>query len=185
MFRKPNPSRMLFIVLLSALLLTAAVLVKDSLAGAREPGSRGAQEQGSILLQTSTPQHLPASTQSRTVTFSYNDAGQLVGVDYGEGKGITYTYDAAGNLLQREVYGVATPTPTPTSTPTSTATPTSTPTWTPTHTPTATPTPTSTATATPTPSPTLTATATSTPTPTPTATVMVKVYLPLLFKGLP
>jgi YD repeat-containing protein len=183
MFRKSNPSRALFIILASVLLLTTAVLVRDGLAGAREPGSRGAQEQESILLRTSAPlhsnssapQHLHTSTQSRTVTFSYDDAGRLVGVDYGEGKGITYTYDAAGNLLQREVYGVPTATPTPTSTPTSTATPTdtptatptSTPTWTPTHTPTATPTSTSTATA----------------TPTPTATALVKVYLPLVVKS--
>jgi hypothetical protein len=70
-----------------------------------------------------------------------------------------------------------TPTPTPTATPsvtptpTSSATPTPTPTWIPTHTPTVTPSPTPTATATPTPSP------------TPTETVMVKVYLPMLFKG--
>jgi hypothetical protein len=71
----------------------------------------------------------------------------------------------------------ATPTPTPTATatptPTSSATPTPTPTWIPTHTPTVTPTTTPTATATPTPSP------------TPTETVMVKVYLPLVVKGLP
>lgn len=55
----------------------------------------------------------------------------------------------------------------------SAATPTPTPTVTVTHTPTATATPTSTP----------TAMATPTSSPTPTATVMVKVYLPILFKG--
>jgi hypothetical protein len=80
-----------------------------------------------------------------------------------------------------------TPTPTPTNTPTVTPTPTPTsmPTQTSTAMPTATPTNTPTATYTPTPTPTPTSTATPTPSPTPTATVMMKVYLPLLFKGLP
>lgn len=95
------------------------------------------------------------------------------------------------------------PTPTPTSTPTATpsVTPTPTPTNTPTATPTNTPTATPTATRTPTPTsmpthtptvtptdtctPTPTATPTATATPTPTVTVMVKVYLPIVLKGLP
>jgi hypothetical protein len=116
-----------------------------------------------------------------TVTYTYDDAGRLVGADYGESQGITYTYDEAGNLLQREVYSMATPTPTRTSTPTATATPTSTPTWTPTRTPTVTPTTALTST----PSSTLTPTATATPapSPTPTETVILKVYLPLVLKS--
>jgi len=102
--------------------------------GAGELGSKGAEEQGSVLLSISAPQHLGSSAQPRTITYTYDAAGRLVGADYGEGKGITYGYDAAGNLVQREVTG-ATPTPTPT------ATPTPTPTSTPTNTPTATTTP--------------------------------------------
>ncbi len=35
-----------------------------------------------------------------TVTYTYDDAGRLIGVDHGDGKTITYTYDDAGNLLQ-------------------------------------------------------------------------------------
>ena len=165
-------------MLTSVLLITAAVLVKDGLAGANESEgafvSRGAEVQGSRGAgeQSSIP-NIQSRTSSRTVTYTYDDAGRLVQADYGEDKGITYTYDDAGNLLQREVYGVETPTPTPTSTPTPTAT--STVTHTPT--PTATPTPTNT------PTPTPTATATPTPSPTPTATVMVKVYLPLVLKS--
>jgi hypothetical protein len=79
--------------------------------------------------------------------------------------------------------GTPTPTDTPTPTPTSTLTPTATPTPTPSATPTPTPTWTPTHTPTVTPTPTPTATATPTPSPTPTATVMVRVYLPILFKG--
>src|SRR5260370_26152880 len=38
-----------------------------------------------------------------TVKYSYDDAGRLTGVDYGNGKSIAYTYDSAGNLLTRAV----------------------------------------------------------------------------------
>ena len=134
MFGKQNLPRVLFIVLLSALLLTAAVLVKDGLAGAGESerafvsteaevqGSGGAGEtrregdremgrqgEGEIVplsqepLRTSAPLPLSTAAQTRTVTYTYDDAGRLVGVDYGEGNRTNYTYDAAGNLLQREV----------------------------------------------------------------------------------
>jgi YD repeat-containing protein len=89
-------------------------------------GQAGEQRSPSASLPLNT------STQTRTITYTYDNAGRLVGANYGEGQGITYTYDNAGNLLQREVYGVATATPTPTSTPT--ATPTNTPTPTPTAT---------------------------------------------------
>jgi len=137
MFRKQNLPRVLHIILVSAFLLAITLLPGGGLAGAS--GSQGAEEQGSAgageHLSTSTPLHRPTSAQTtaRTVTYTYDNAGRLVGVDYG-GRGITYTYDAAGNLLQREVYGVATPTPTPTATPTETPIPTATPTVTPTPT---------------------------------------------------
>ncbi len=156
-----------------------------------------------LFLQTSEVSQTSEVYQSRTISYTYDDVGRLVGTDYGEGQGITYTYDAAGNLLQREIYGVATPTPTPTSTPTATptntATPTdtATPTGTPTHTPSPTSTPTATATAIPTLTPTATPTATATatltptrtptrtPTPTPTATAtptVTRLYLPLVLR---
>jgi YD repeat-containing protein len=38
-----------------------------------------------------------------TVKYSYDDAGRLTIVDYGNGKSIAYTYDSAGNLLSRVV----------------------------------------------------------------------------------
>ena len=38
-----------------------------------------------------------------TVTYSYDSAGRLIKVDYGNGKTIEYTYDRAGNLLKREM----------------------------------------------------------------------------------
>jgi len=38
-----------------------------------------------------------------TVTYTYDDAGRLVAVAYGDGTTIAYTYDVAGNLLTRTV----------------------------------------------------------------------------------
>jgi len=37
------------------------------------------------------------------VNYTYDDAGRLIKVDYGNGKAITYAYDKAGNPLKREV----------------------------------------------------------------------------------
>lgn len=37
------------------------------------------------------------------VRYSYDAAGRLTGVDYGDGRTIVYTYDKAGNLLSRTV----------------------------------------------------------------------------------
>lgn len=60
---------------------------------------------------SSAPSASSTDAQTRTVTpsttlrinYTYDDAGRLVGVDYGDGTSITYTYDNAGNLLRREV----------------------------------------------------------------------------------
>ena len=41
--------------------------------------------------------------QSQKVAYAYDDAGRLIGVDYGNGTSIAYTYDNAGNLLKRLV----------------------------------------------------------------------------------
>jgi len=41
--------------------------------------------------------------QSPRITYTYDDAGRLTGVDYGNGRSIAYTYDKAGNLLSRVV----------------------------------------------------------------------------------
>ena len=38
-----------------------------------------------------------------STTYSYDSAGRLIKVDYGNGATITYTYDNAGNLLTRTV----------------------------------------------------------------------------------
>jgi YD repeat-containing protein len=40
---------------------------------------------------------------SAGITYTYNAAGRLIQVDYGNGTAITYAYDAAGNLLNRTV----------------------------------------------------------------------------------
>ena len=45
--------------------------------------------------------------QSQRVTYTYDDAGRLTSVDYGNGTSIAYTYDKAGSLLSRVVTGNA------------------------------------------------------------------------------
>jgi uncharacterized protein (TIGR03437 family) len=44
---------------------------------------------------------LAALCQGQTVNYTYDDAGRLTRVDYGEGGSIEYSYDKAGNLLRR------------------------------------------------------------------------------------
>src|SRR5436190_1830331 len=50
---------------------------------------------------------LTCAGQSQRVIHTYDDAGRLTSVDYGNGTSITYTYDKAGNLLSRVVTGNA------------------------------------------------------------------------------
>ena len=49
---------------------------------------------------------LAADTQA---VYSYDQAGRLVEVDYGQGKKVVYQYDKAGNLLKRRVTGSPSP----------------------------------------------------------------------------
>jgi len=60
---------------------------------------------------------LAIRAEARTLDYVYDDAGRLKSVDYGDGSAITYTYDAGGNLLARDVVVVAPPQTTPTSGP--------------------------------------------------------------------
>jgi len=56
-------------------------------------------------------QHPSSSAQARTIThstglrasYTYDDAGRLVGAGHGDGKSLIYTYVFAGNLLRSEV----------------------------------------------------------------------------------
>ena len=41
--------------------------------------------------------------QPRTETYDYDASGRLSGVTYGDGTTVSYTYDDAGNLLQRTI----------------------------------------------------------------------------------
>jgi YD repeat-containing protein len=52
---------------------------------------------------------LAATALAGTVSYSYDDGGRLVKVDYGDGRSIAYTYDNSGNLLRREVTAPAPP----------------------------------------------------------------------------
>ena len=42
---------------------------------------------------------LTAASLAATITYTYDKKGQLTKVDYGDGKAIDYTYDAAGNRV--------------------------------------------------------------------------------------
>jgi YD repeat-containing protein len=44
---------------------------------------------------------LAAPLAVAAVNYTYDDAGRLASVDYGDGRTIVYTYDPAGNLLSR------------------------------------------------------------------------------------
>ena len=44
---------------------------------------------------------LAATLSAGAVKYAYDDAGRLTSVDYGDGSSIVYTYDKAGNLLNR------------------------------------------------------------------------------------
>ena len=44
-----------------------------------------------------------AQTGSATTAYEYDDAGRLTRVNYSNGMEIVYTYDPAGNLLERRV----------------------------------------------------------------------------------
>jgi len=154
MFGKEKLSKMLFSILIVAFLLAAALLAGQAMVGAgvmtqapekvgvrglrsmeaEGQGGRGADgwRSGGAWERRSASLTLPhIQAQTRTIIYTYDDAGRLVGADYGGGYVITYTYDAAGNLLSRVII---VPTPTPTVTPTEAPTPiaTSTPTPTPT-----------------------------------------------------
>ena len=74
MFENRNAIRVLALALLSALLLATSLFLGATPALADGP---------------------------TTVTYTYDDAGRLIGMDHGDGKTIAYTYDDAGNLLQR------------------------------------------------------------------------------------
>lgn len=54
-----------------------------------------------IVLGTATG--AVAADGPTTVTYTYDGAGRLVEVVYGDGTTLAYTYDAAGNLLARTV----------------------------------------------------------------------------------
>ena len=46
-----------------------------------------------------------AHANGNTISYTYDDAGRLTGVEYPNGSAIDYTYDATGNLLSKDVIG--------------------------------------------------------------------------------
>ena len=55
------------------------------------------------------PYSQTALANGNTITYTYDDAARLTGVEYPDGVTITYTYDNAGNLLGRNVVAEWTP----------------------------------------------------------------------------
>lgn len=53
---------------------------------------------------------LAAAAAAGKVAYSYDAAGRLSKVDYGDGRSIVYSYDKAGNLIRRAIRGSAPPT---------------------------------------------------------------------------
>lgn len=53
-----------------------------------------------ILLTVAT---ISMALAADSIKYSYDDAGRLTRADYGDGRVIVYSYDAAGNLLKRTV----------------------------------------------------------------------------------
>ena len=105
MFRRPYRSKALFAILGSVSLLLFTLL----LAGSNDSQRGGEAIQATRKGMTGQPggglTGLPGpKARSRIIRYTYDDAGRLVGADYAD-NGITYSYDAAGNLLQRNVSG--------------------------------------------------------------------------------
>ena len=48
---------------------------------------------------------LSATLLATSIRYSYDAAGRLTKVDYGDGRSISYTYDAVSNILKRERAG--------------------------------------------------------------------------------
>src|SRR5207249_3272359 len=44
--------------------------------------------------------------QAETVDYAYDHAGRLIGVDYGNGRKIDYTYDDSGNLTRSQLSAI-------------------------------------------------------------------------------
>lgn len=89
-------------VLALALLLTSDSVTALRAAALGTPPDQQSAEQGSQAVAPAPLSPVYQSINSRsTITFAYDVAGRLTQADYGLGRTIAYTYDQAGNLLQR------------------------------------------------------------------------------------
>ncbi|MBI4320398.1 MAG: RHS repeat protein [Chloroflexi bacterium] len=84
------------VVLLGALTLALATGLLGS-------GDRAGASEHKPETSANAISRVPSTAaQSRTVAFSYDQAGRLVGTNYGAGNSISYAYDKAGNLLSEQ-----------------------------------------------------------------------------------
>ena len=123
MLGRRNMSRMVALILISALLLSAIAFSKGGSArtdadmdtewqatgGAsaiqeiafEQASASSAEQSNTETANTESAEGHPASAGACTVTYAYDGAGRLVRADYGLGRHIAYGYDAAGNLVSR------------------------------------------------------------------------------------
>ncbi len=85
--------------MLVILCLLAGLVAGNSAASPGLAGARG-QEQA-VKPGLNTGEVALAAAQDRTITYTYDQAGRLVGVSYGA-KSTAYTYDKGGNPLSRQ-----------------------------------------------------------------------------------
>jgi YD repeat-containing protein len=91
------------------ILFSFALLVLLGASTAAENVTRATAQQTSEVFRTSqvsepaapalAPEARPAA--SRTIQYTYDNAGRLINANYGGAKSVAYTYDNAGNLLRR------------------------------------------------------------------------------------
>lgn len=92
-------------LMVTAMALSLGALAQEKAASGVAPvvaGHRGQADQSPPEFPPAEPPPpIRKAATARTITYSYDANGRLTGVDYGEGKAITYRYDNAGNIIQQ------------------------------------------------------------------------------------
>jgi YD repeat-containing protein len=94
MVLKKNPLLRFSILLLILIGLLAGLM------SCRGEGEKGTPQ---IVATAQVQPTTPPAEKPLSVEYTYDDLGRLIRAEYSNGTVITYTYDAAGNLLKRTV----------------------------------------------------------------------------------